>query len=80
MITKDIAKFATTCNAQAITDLATAAQLAHSSIIIAALNIKINLTSLDKEESDRMSTNIENIESDGAGLAEEINMIVASRM
>ena len=80
ILLRNIAKFATNCNAHAITDIATAAQLAHSSIIIAALNIKINLTSLDKEESDRMSTNIENIESDGASLAEEINMIVASRM
>tara|TARA_B100000745_G_scaffold75982_1_gene45961 strand:+ start:2017 stop:2661 length:645 start_codon:yes stop_codon:yes gene_type:complete len=84
---QEIAEFATNCNANAITDLAAAAQLAHSSTSIAALNVKINLVSLDdsfgpdfKDEAFEMSVMIETLEVDAEGHEEEISQIVAGRM
>jgi len=75
-----LSEIATNCNANAITDLAAAALLAHSSISIAALNVRINLASLGKEHIDLMSGKIENIEIRGARAAEEIGEIVSGRM
>jgi formiminotetrahydrofolate cyclodeaminase len=83
VLLQEIAKFATNCNANAITDLAAAAQLAHSSISIAALNVKINLDSFGpnfKDEAFEMSVMIESLEVDAEGHKEEISQIVAGRM
>ena len=83
VLLQEIAVFATNCNANAITDLAAAAQLAHSSISIAALNVKINLDSFGpnfKDEGVEMSVMIEGLEVDAEGHKEEISQIVAGRM
>ena len=83
VLLQEIADFATNCNANAITDLAAAAQLAHSSISIAALNVKINLDSFGpnfKDEAFEMSVMIEGLEVDAEGHKEEISQIVAGRM
>ena len=83
VLLQEIADFATNCNANAITDLAAAAQLAHSSISIAALNVKINLDSFGpnfKDEGVEMSVMIEGLEVDAEGHKEEISQIVAGRM
>tara|TARA_B100000586_G_scaffold6539_1_gene4507 strand:+ start:890 stop:1513 length:624 start_codon:yes stop_codon:yes gene_type:complete len=77
---RSLTSFATNCNANAITDLAAAAQLARSSVTIAALNVRINLASLGSEEAEHMSNSIENLVSDGARLANQIGQIVAGRM
>lgn len=84
---QEIEEFATNCNANAITDLAAASQLAHSSISIAALNVKINLNSLDdsfgadfKDEVSDMSVMIEGLEATAEGREKEISQIVAGRM
>lgn len=80
MLMNTLSEFATNCNANAITDLAAAAHLAHSSISIAALNVRINLESLSEEHVNQMTSNIETIEISCAQLAEEINEIVSGRM
>ena len=87
VLLQGIAEFASNCNANAITDLAAAAQLAHSSVSIAALNVKINLDSLDdsfgpdfKDEVFEMSVMIENLVVDAEGHEEEISQIVAGRI
>jgi formiminotetrahydrofolate cyclodeaminase len=87
VLLQGIAEFASNCNANAITDLAAAAQLAHSSVSIAALNVKINLDSLDdsfgpdfKDEAFEMSVMIENLIVDAEGHEEEISQIVAGRI
>jgi formiminotetrahydrofolate cyclodeaminase len=87
VLLQGIAEFASNCNANAITDLAAAAQLAHSSVSIAALNVKINLDSLDdsfgpdfKDEAFEMSVMIENLVVDAEGHEEEISQIVAGRI
>ena len=87
VLLQGIAEFASNCNANAITDLAAAAQLAHSSVSIAALNVKINLDSLNdsfgpdfKDEAFEMSVMIENLVVDAEGHEEEISQIVAGRI
>ena len=87
VLLQEIAEFATNCNANAITDLAAAAQLSRSSVSIAALNVKINLNSLDnsfgtdfKDEVSEMSVMIEGLEADAEGHEGKISQIVAARM
>ena len=77
---RSLEEFVTTCNANAITDLAAAAELAHSMISIAALNVKINLPSLEEPMSSDYLKGIGLIESESAVLVERINTIVAGRM
>ena len=72
--------FATSCNANAITDLAAAAQMGHSAVTIAGLNVRINLTSMKQEESVQINNSIDNIELDADSLADEIMRAIAGRM
>ena len=78
---------ATNCNANAITDLGAAAELTHSAISIAALNVRINIDSVGPNitsETDvliaSMNRMIDDIESHGAKLTGEIREIVSRRM
>jgi formiminotetrahydrofolate cyclodeaminase len=80
-------ELATNCNANAITDLGAAAELAHSAISIAALNVRINIDSVGHNitsETDfllaSMNRMIDDIESQGAKLTDEIREIVSRRM
>ena len=83
-----LSELATNCNANAITDLGAAAELARSAISIAALNVRINIDSVELRtytpETDlllaSMNRMIDDIESRGAQLAGEISEIVSRRM
>ena len=83
-----LSELATNCNANAITDLGAAAELARSAISIAALNVRINIDSVELStitpETDlllaSMNRMIDDIESRGAQLAGEISEIVSRRM
>ena len=83
-----LSELATNCNANAITDLGAAAELARSALSIAALNVRINIDSVELStitpETDlllaSMNSMIDDIESRGAQLAGEISEIVSRRM
>jgi formiminotetrahydrofolate cyclodeaminase len=75
-----ISRIAATCNANAITDLLAAAYLAQNTVIIAGLNVKVNLTSLDQEESELLAANIDSHERTAVRLVDEIDEIVGGRM
>ena len=55
----ELAKFG---NSNALTDLAASAELARSSFVIASMNVKINLDSIDGEECDLISSELFAIE------------------
>lgn len=58
---QSIATLSGNCNANALTDLASAAQLAKASLSIAGYNVRINLDGLDEELSHSMNTRLEQI-------------------
>jgi formiminotetrahydrofolate cyclodeaminase len=78
-----ISRIAATCNANAITDLLAAAYLAQNAVIIAGLNVRINLTSLDQEEpeiSTQYTKIIDSHERTALRLVDEIGEMVGGRM
>ncbi len=58
---QSIATLSGNCNANTLTDLASAAQLAKASLSIAGYNVRINLDGLDEEISHSMNTRLEQI-------------------
>lgn len=73
-------KFASKANKNALTDLASASQLAYSSAYIASLNVKINTPSISKEDSKKYEIEINNIISQCTSLNEEAQKIISSRL
>lgn len=56
-----IIELAENCNANALTDLASASEIAHSSAFIASLNVKINLSFIPKNKSKDLEEEINQI-------------------
>ena len=73
-------KFASKANKNALTDLASASQLAYSSAHIASLNVKINTPSISKEDSKKYEIEINKIISLCTSLNEEVQKIISSRL
>ena len=80
MVLTTINRIAATCNANAITDLVAAAHMAQNAVIIAGLNVRVNLASLGREESELLATNIDNHERTAVRLTDEISEMVGGRM
>ena len=57
----DLAKFG---NSNALTDLAASAELAKASFVIASMNVRINLDSIDGKECESISSRLSSLESD----------------
>ena len=72
--------FASKANKNALTDLASASQLAYSSAYIASLNVKINTPSISKEDSKKYEIEINKIISQCTSLNEETQKIISSRL
>jgi len=67
-------------NKNAITDAGTSAALAMAALIGAALNVRINLASLDKsEKSDSIEKQLTLIESEAEKLNKKVNSIIRNR-
>ena len=73
-------EFAKTENKNALTDLASASKLAHSSVYIASLNVKINAPSISEEERIKYNDRILKIISQSTLLDEETQKIISSRL
>ena len=72
--------FASKANINALTDLASASQLAYSSAYIASLNVRINTPGISKEDSMKYETEINNIVSQCTSFNAEIQQIISSRL
>ena len=77
LLLPDFAKYA---NKNALTDLASASQLAESAAYIASLNVKINTSNLSKEDSRKYNIKIKNILKESKSLNENIQKICSSRI
>ncbi|MFL2963756.1 MAG: cyclodeaminase/cyclohydrolase family protein [Candidatus Thalassarchaeaceae archaeon] len=73
-------EFAKKANKNALTDLASASKLAHSSVYIASLNVKINAPSISEEERIKYNDRILKIISQSTLLDEETQKIISSRL
>lgn len=77
LLLPDFAKYA---NKNALTDLASASQLAESAAYIASLNVKINTPNLSNEDSRKYNIKIKNILNECKSLNENIQKICSSRI
>ena len=73
----DLARFG---NSNAITDLASASELAYTAIYIASLNVKINVDSMNDEELNKIQVVSDEFLSNSKILIDDIRAIVAERM
>jgi len=73
-------EMAMSCNANAITDLAASAELANTAIIIAGLNVRINLQSLPDVNADAFSSELADVEEQASSLIGRIRATVEDRM
>jgi formiminotetrahydrofolate cyclodeaminase len=73
----DLAMFG---NTNAMTDLAASAELANTATNIAAMNVKINLDSLEGEEAEEMAVRIDGLLVTSNDFVESIRSIVSERL
>ncbi|MBD51551.1 MAG: hypothetical protein CMB08_06550 [Euryarchaeota archaeon] len=73
-------KFASKANKNALTDLASASQLAYSSAYIASLNVKVNTPGISEEDSKKYEYEIRKIISQCFSFNEETQKIISSRL
>ncbi|MBK65059.1 MAG: hypothetical protein CMB47_06015 [Euryarchaeota archaeon] len=73
-------KFASKANKNALTDLASASQLAYSSAYIASLNVKVNTPDILEEDSMKYEYEIKKIISECISFNEETQKIISSRL
>ena len=76
----DISEFSHLCNSNAMTDLASAAELCSSAVLIAHMNVKINLDSIKGADVDEISLKIEGIVQESESLLEGTRAIVSERL
>jgi len=67
-------------NTNALTDLAAAAELAHTAAYIAGLNVRINTDSIDGDESDEIDRKIESLLTESSEVMEDIRGIISGRL
>ena len=68
------------CNANALTDLASASELSLSTVKIAAMNVRINLDFIEGDDVDRLSSEIDKIVLKSISSAEAIFLKVNERL
>ena len=67
-------------NSNALTDLAAAAELAHSAAYIAGLNVRINIDSIEGDESDDIKRQIESLITESSVVIEDIRVTISRRL
>jgi formiminotetrahydrofolate cyclodeaminase len=67
-------------NSNALTDLAAAAELAHTAAYIAGLNVRINTDSIEGDESDEIDRKIESLLTESSEVIEDIRGIISRRL
>ena len=68
------------CNANALTDLASASELSLSAVKIAAMNVRINLEFIEGDDVDRLSSKIDKVVNKSTESAEAISLKVNERL
>lgn len=68
------------CNANALTDLASASELSLSAVKIAAMNVRINLDFIEGDDVDRLSSEIDKVVLKSTSSAEAIFLKVNERL
>lgn len=68
------------CNANALTDLASASEISLSAVKIAAMNVRINLDFIKGEDVDRLSSQIDQVSNDSINTKEAIILKVNERL
>ena len=76
----DIAAFSHLCNSNAMTDIASAAELCSSAVLIAHMNVRINLDFIEGADVDEISQKIEDIVQESESLMEGTRAIVSERL
>ena len=76
----DIGEFSNSCNSNALTDLASAAELSNSAIIIASMNVRINLDFVEGEDVDEISTRLDDVVRKSSSSLEKIRSKVFERL
>ena len=76
----DIAAFSHLCNSNAMTDLASAAELCYSAVLIADMNVRINLDFIQGADVDEISLKIEGIVQETQSLMEGTRAVVSERL
>ena len=77
---RDIEKFIDLCNSNALTDLASAAELSGSAIVIASMNVRINLDNIEGDDVNELSNQLEEILGAHTSLLEMIRSKVSERL
>jgi len=67
-------------NLNALTDLAASAELAHTAVTVAAMNVKINLDSIDGPENVVLANELEKLTNISDGLVEQIRLTISGRL
>ncbi|MBP71994.1 MAG: formiminotransferase-cyclodeaminase [Euryarchaeota archaeon] len=68
------------CNANALTDLASASELSLSAVKIAAMNVRINLDFIEGDDVDRLASQIEKVIQKSTSYSDAITLKVNERM
>ena len=68
------------CNANALTDLASASELSLSAVKIAAMNVRINLDFIEGDDVDRLASQIEKVIQKSTSYADAITLKVNERL
>tara|TARA_B100000029_G_scaffold195370_1_gene193493 strand:- start:1159 stop:1782 length:624 start_codon:yes stop_codon:yes gene_type:complete len=76
----DIGAFSHLCNSNALTDLASAAELSISAVNIASMNVRINLDFIEGRDVDELSTRLNSVVEESASTLEGIRSIVSERL
>tara|TARA_Y100000588_G_scaffold162449_1_gene176496 strand:+ start:2667 stop:3290 length:624 start_codon:yes stop_codon:yes gene_type:complete len=76
----DIEALCHSCNSNALTDLASAAELSHTAVIIASMNVRINLDFIKGEDVDRISSCIGEVLVGSSNSLERIRSMVSERL
>jgi len=73
-------KLSVSCNANALTDLASASELSLSAVKIAAMNVRINLEFIEGDDADRLASQINKVVHISTASAEAITLKVNERL
>ena len=76
----DIEKFSDLCNSNALTDLASAAELCGSAIVIASMNVRINLDFIEGDDVDDLSKQLDALMGAHTSSLEMIRSKVSERL
>ena len=76
----DIEALSSSCNSNALTDLASAAELSHTAVTIASMNVRINLDFIEGDDVEDLSSRIDEVVKESTGSLDRIRSNVSKRL